>query len=237
MSNTAILLAAGHGTRMGGPVPKQYMDLSGIPLAARSLAALGSSDVIDDIVLVIPDGDEAYVREHILPAAGQAARKVRAFAPGGAERYLSVLSGIDAIAWDCGLVFIHDAARPFIDRASLARLAAAAESEGTAVAGMPSKDTVKITDADDCVVTTPDRSRVWIVQTPQVFDRALITEAYHRMRDALEAGQVRIPITDDAMVVEQFLHRRVRLVEATYRNIKVTTPEDLLIAEAFLAGR
>ena len=234
--STAVLLAAGRGERMGGEVPKQYMKIAGVPLIALTLRSLGESDVIDDIVMVIPAGDEDYVREEIFPFAQEAARKVRAFAPGGAERYHSVHNGLEAIAWPCDVVYIHDGARPFIDDASLHRLQAAAAECGACVAGMPSKDTVKIADEEGYVRETPDRARVWTVQTPQVFDRKLITECYREMLAALPDLTARgIHITDDAMVAELMRGKRVKLVPASYRNIKITTPDDIAAAQAILA--
>ena len=197
---TAVLLAAGKGTRLGGDLPKQYRDIAGIPLAARSLEALASSEIITDIVMVIPEGDEEYIREHIFPVVPEAARKVRAFANGGAERYHSVANGLEAISWPCSYVFIHDAGE------------------------------------DGYVASTPDRSHVWIIQTPQVFEKNLITEAYREMLQKLPELQAQgIHITDDAMVAEQMKKTSIRLVKASYRNIKITTPEDIAVAEAFLS--
>ena len=233
--STAVLLAAGKGSRMGGDVPKQYMEIAGVPLIARTLRALGGSEVIDDIVMVIPKGDEEYIRENIFPYAPGAAGKVRAFAEGGEERYFSVYNGLEAIAWPCDVVYIHDGARPFIDEGSLRRLQAAVSECGACVAAMPSKDTVKIADEDGFVAATPDRALVWSVQTPQVFDRELISQSYRRMIAALPDLTARgIHITDDAMVAELMGGARVRLVEASYRNIKITTPEDIAAAEAML---
>ena len=235
--NTAILLAAGQGKRLGGDIPKQYRKIKGIPLAARSYQALAQSDVITDIVMVIPKGDDDYVRNEILGSLEnpKLLDKLRGFVYGGAERYHSVMNGLDAIGWPCEYVFIHDGARPFIDPASLERLEQAVQENGAAIAGMPSKDTVKTADEDTMVAATPDRSRVWIVQTPQVFRKELITEAYHQALSGLPQLEARgIHITDDAMVAEEMLHARIRLVEASYRNIKITTPEDIAIAEAFL---
>ncbi len=237
--NTAILLAAGQGRRLGGDIPKQYRKIKGIPLAARSYEALAQSDVITDIVMVIPKGDEEYVRNEILESLENKAllTKLRGFAYGGEERYHSVMNGLDAISWPCDYVFIHDGARPFIDAASLERLEQAVKETGAAIAGMPSKDTVKVADAGKMVAATPDRSSVWIVQTPQVFDRELITKAYHQALEQLPQLEAKgIHITDDAMVAEEMLHARIRLVEASYRNIKITTPEDIAIAEAFLGA-
>lgn len=240
---TAVLLAAGKGLRLGGAVPKQYRNIGGCPLLARSLAALAASPILTDLVLVIPEGDEAYIRRNILPAAEQLLPgtdlRIRVLVPGGAERYLSVLNGIRAIRWDCDYIFIHDGARPFIDTESIARLYAALldpANGGTAVAAMPSKDTVKITDAQDYVVATPDRDRVWIIQTPQAFAADLIRKAYEKMAaQCAEGGETSPRFTDDAMLVEQLMHRKVRLVPASYRNIKITTPEDIPVAEALLA--
>lgn len=235
--STAILLAAGRGRRLGTELPKQYIDIAGLPLAARTLTALAESPIITDIVMVIPAGDEDYVREHILQRVPEAAVKVRAFAAGGAERYHSVAAGLDAICWPCDYVYIHDGARPFIDEDSIRRLSAAVVQSGAAVAGMPSKDTVKMSDADGFVAQTPDRSRVWIIQTPQVFEKEMITRAYHMALEQLpELEAQEIHLTDDAMVAEQMLHARIRLVEASYRNIKITTPEDVAVAEAFLGS-
>ena len=238
--NTAVLLAAGKGTRLGSEIPKQYRSIGGLPMAALSYKALAQSSVITDIVMVIPQGDEDFVRSRVLGSLDDASllQKLRGFAFGGTERYYSVANGLDAITWPCRYVFIHDGARPFIDTASLQRLYDAVQETGAAIAGMPSKDTVKMADEDKMVANTPDRSKVWIVQTPQVFDKGLITEAYHRMLQELPELEKRgIHITDDAMVAEEMSNARVRLVEASYRNIKITTPEDIAVAEAFLGKR
>jgi 2-C-methyl-D-erythritol 4-phosphate cytidylyltransferase len=237
MHNTAVLLAAGKGTRLGGEIPKQYRRICGLPLAARSYRALAESEVITDIVMVIPKGDDEYVRESVLGSLKNPSllEKFRGFAYGGAERYHSVVSGLDAIDWPCDYVFIHDGARPFIDGASMQRLYEAVQETGAAVAAVPSKDTVKIANELGLVASTPDRSRVWIVQTPQVFERRLIADAYHRALQELPELEKRgIRITDDAMVAEEMAHAGIRLVEASYRNIKITTPEDIAAAEAFL---
>jgi 2-C-methyl-D-erythritol 4-phosphate cytidylyltransferase len=234
----AVLLAAGKGRRMGGEIPKQYLPLAGKPLLYYSLAALCQSPVITDLVLVIPEGDEEYVTSHILSLVPEGGEKVRCFVRGGAERYLSVQAGIAAIHWPCDYVFIHDGARPFLDEPTLERLYAAVKKTGACIAGMPTKDTVKLAGRDGFVERTPDRSRVWIVQTPQVFSYALIRDAYARLPILLpELTERGIHVTDDAMVVESITGRKVLLVEASYRNIKVTTPEDIPVSEALLACR
>ncbi|MCI2049068.1 MAG: 2-C-methyl-D-erythritol 4-phosphate cytidylyltransferase [Lachnospiraceae bacterium] len=226
MKVTAILLAAGKGRRMGGDVPKQYMDLCGRPLLSYALETLERSEVISDIVAVVPAGDEAYVQEKI--AAPLRASKVRCYAAGGAERCESVGNGLEAVTWPCDYVFIHDGARPFVSVEILQRLYAAVRETGAAVAAVKSKDTVKLADAHGFVAATPDRENVWIVQTPQCFDFRLAAGAYAAAR-----GKEPVP-TDDAMVVETYTHHAVKLVEGSYSNIKITSPDDIAVAEAIL---
>ena len=236
---TAVLLAAGKGNRMGADVPKQYMDLGGMPLMMHSLRTLTESDVITDIVMVVQAGDEEYCAQ--LCAKYALSGKVRALVPGGKERYDSVYNGLTAINWPCDYVFIHDSARPYLTDENLRDLYREVCIHKACVAAVPSKDTVKISNADGFVDYTPVRSNVWIVQTPQVFDRELITEAYRKMKEDL-CGQSGVKvnegsptnsgaetITDDAMVAERYANCRVKLVMASYRNIKITTPEDMMM--------
>ena len=232
---TALLLAAGKGLRVGGDIRKQYLEVAGAPLFTYSVRAMQESPLITDIVLLVPDGDEEKCREIL--AARNLMEKVRRITPGGDERYHTVCLGLEAVDWACDYVFIHDCARPFLDQATICRLYEAVREVGACVAGMPSKDTVKLTDGDGYVAGTPNRGNVWIVQTPQVFAFDLIREAHRRLMSRLdELLEKGISITDDAMVAEQMMHSKIRLVEASYRNIKVTTPEDLVVAEAFLAS-
>ena len=229
---TAILLAAGQGSRMGGEIPKHYIDLGGVPMMMHSLRVLTESEVISDIVLVVPSGDEEYCAH--LCAKHNLSRKIRVFKEGGAARYDSVYNGLMAIKWHCDYVFIHDCARPFIKEQNLKDLFDEVCVHKACVAAVPAKDTVKISNADGFVDRTPVRSSVWIVQTPQVFECRLITEAYRRMKEDLQAHDGALTITDDAMVAERYSNCRVKLVMASYRNIKVTTPEDMITAEALL---
>jgi 2-C-methyl-D-erythritol 4-phosphate cytidylyltransferase len=218
---------------MGASVKKQYLQIGGEPILVHSVRALESSPLITEIVLVIPKEDRAVCTD-ILRNAGLG-KKLRAMVEGGRERYHSTAKGLEAIEWPCDYVFIHDAARPFLDEASIRRLYAAVREGGAAVAGMPSKDTVRITDSSSTAVQTPDRSSVWIVQTPQVFPYELILEAHRRLlKEAESLKEKGIHITDDAMVAEQMMGAKIKMVEGSYRNIKVTTPEDLPLAEAML---
>ena len=219
MKNTAIILAAGKGTRMGGDIPKQFLLLEGEPLVCRSLRTFDESPEIDEIILVTDGEHIGYCREEIVKKYrfGKAGKIIA----GGRERYDSVLAGLNACT-DCGCVFIHDSARPYVTEDIIRRAAECAEKYGACAVGMPSKDTVKIADAEGFVESTPPRSRVWTIQTPQVFQYGLLMKAYAAVREKGMEG-----ITDDAMVVERSGLARVRLVEGSYGNIKITTPEDL----------
>ncbi len=240
---TAIVLAAGSGSRMKSDVAKQYMLLRGKPLLWYALQAVEESAVIDDCILVTGAEDIMYVKDEIVERYGF--RKVDRIIAGGKERYDSVYQALRVIAEDGmrvpnrdGFLFIHDGARPFLTEAILRRNYEAVERFRACVTGMPVKDTIKIADRDGFAAQTPDRSLVWQIQTPQVFEGALILEAYDRLqqeKDRLAADGIRI--TDDAMVVETLMGLPVKLVEGSYENIKITTPEDLLTAEAFLERR
>ena len=228
----AVLLAAGRGTRMQSGTPKQYMLLGGKPLLYYALKALQES-FVRKIVLVASEGELAYCQEHIVQEYGF--DKVTAVVAGGKERYHSVQAGLNALG-ECDYVLIHDGARPFVTREILERVYSGVRKYHACVAGMPVKDTIKIVDEDGFASATPKRDLVWTVQTPQAFSYDLIREAYVLLAE--KEGDLErqgIHITDDAMVVETFTKRKVKLVEGSYQNIKLTTPEDLLIAEAFLS--
>lgn len=234
---------------MKSDMAKQYMPLGGRPLIWYALHAVEESSVIDDCILVVCQEDilNGYVREQIVERYGF--HKVTSVVPGGAERYDSVYNALRMLAdkrmaasaedretsGGEGYVFIHDGARPFLTEDILKRCLAEVERTGACVAGMPVKDTIKIADGEGYAAQTPDRALLWQIQTPQVFETALITEAYEKlMREKERLAAAGIQITDDAGVVETLMERPVKLVEGSYRNIKVTTPEDIAVAEAFL---
>lgn len=227
--NTAVVLSAGKGKRMQSKIHKQYLLIDNKPVIYYSLKVFEDS-FIDSVVLVVGKDEEEYCRKEIIEKYGF--KKVKAIVQGGKERYHSVCNGINAICWDCDYVFIHDGARPFVTQEILERAYEQVTKDNACVVGMPSKDTVKIADNDGYASTTPQRARVWTVQTPQVFSYSLIKDAYTQLEeheeDILKQG---ISITDDAMVVEYFNKIPVKLVEGSYQNIKITTPEDLKIAE------
>lgn len=222
---TAIVLAAGQGKRMGTKVQKQYLEINEKPILYYSLHTFEQSPLIDEIVLVVGEKQVEYCRHEIV--SKYQIKKVKKIVEGGAERYHSVLQGLQEV--DAEYVFIHDGARPFVDEATLERAYDAVEKYGACVVGMPVKDTIKHSDSEGFVAGTPDRSSLWMIQTPQVFETTLIKQAYEKLMK-----QEQITVTDDAMVVEQMLGEKVKLVEGSYQNIKITTPEDLLIASSFL---
>ncbi|MBQ9989785.1 MAG: 2-C-methyl-D-erythritol 4-phosphate cytidylyltransferase [Lachnospiraceae bacterium] len=226
----AICLAAGQGKRMQSKLQKQYLQLKEKPVLFYALNAMQNSSV-QEIVLVVGEGEEEYCRKEIVEAYGFS--KVKAIVPGGKERYHSVYHGLQALE-NCEYVLIHDGARPFLTQGILSRCIEGAMKYEACVAGMPVKDTIKLADEHQNIETTPDRSRVWMVQTPQAFRFSLIREAYERLAALEERGEKpSVTVTDDAMVVEYFLQKKVHLVEGSYKNIKITTPEDMKIAEAF----
>ena len=231
--STAVVLAAGTGKRMGTKIQKQFLTIQGKPVLYYALAAFQNSPLIDSVLLVTGAAEVPYVQKEIVEKYGFT--KVMAVTEGGAERYASVWEGLKTLKKRLtkeqqeGYVFIHDGVRPFLYEEILARAFDAVEQYHACAVGMPSKDTVKIADREGFVANTPDRSLVWSIQTPQVFDFSLAYEAY----EALEKSG-RSDVTDDAMIVEAFTDTKVRLVKGSYKNIKITTPEDLKIAETFL---
>ena len=222
----AIVLAAGAGRRMGADVPKQYLSLAGKPVMVHSLETFEKSPV-KGIVLVVAPGEVEYCRREIVEKYHL--HKVIAVVEGGAERYDSVYQGLLAAKSD--YVLIHDCARAFLTRDIISRAIDAVMKYKACVVGMPVKDTIKIADRDGYVADTPDRSLMWSVQTPQCFAYDVVLEAYEKLQHADKTG-----VTDDAMVVEQMLHIPVKLIEGSYDNIKVTTPEDLVLGEQILSN-
>ena len=235
--NIAIVLSAGRGSRMHTQTPKQYLELCGRPVIAWSLGAFEAFDGVDDVILVSAPEDIEYCRSEIVEAYGLS--KVRRGIPGGAERYLSVWEGLKEAKrmfdqkQDCpadgGYLFVHDGARPLVDSAILERTLADARRYHACVAAMPVKDTIKVADDEGFAAQTPDRRLLGQIQTPQVFSFPLVYEAYRKL---VEEGISEV--TDDAMVVERETETRVKLTEGAWRNLKITTPEDLEIARLFL---
>ena len=222
---TAIVLAAGSGKRMNSKVHKQYLIIQDRPVLYYSLKAFEDS-AVDEIVLVVGKGEEKFCRKEIVDKYGIS--KVKAIVEGGKERYHSVFEGLKQTS-DADYVLIHDGARPFVNQDIIRRCMQEVQKYQACVVGMPVKDTIKIADEGGYAKQTPDRKNVWMIQTPQTFSYALIYGAYEEMLKTEDAA-----ITDDAMVLERTKGKKSKLIEGSYRNIKITTPEDLLIANVYL---
>ena len=221
----AIVLAAGSGKRMNSKVHKQYLIIQDRPVLYYSLKAFEDS-AVDEIVLVVGKGEEKFCRKEIVDKYGIS--KVKAIVEGGKERYHSVFEGLKQTS-DADYVLIHDGARPFVNQDIIRRCMQEVQKYQACVVGMPVKDTIKIADEEGYAKQTPDRKNVWMIQTPQTFSYALIYEAYEEMLKTEDTA-----ITDDAMVLERIKGKKSKLIEGSYRNIKITTPEDLLIANVYL---
>ena len=221
----AIVLAAGSGKRMNSQVHKQYLIIQDRPVLYYSLKAFEDS-AVDEIVLVVGKGEEEFCRKEIVDKYGIS--KVKAIVEGGKERYHSVFEGLKQTS-DADYVLIHDGARPFVNQDIIRRCMQEVQKYPACVVGMPVKDTIKIADEGGYAKQTPDRKNVWMIQTPQTFSYALIYEAYEEMLKTEDTA-----ITDDAMVLERIKGKKSKLIEGSYRNIKITTPEDLLIANVYL---
>lgn len=229
MRCAAIVLAAGQGKRMGSKIPKQFMELEGKPVLYYSLKCFEDCGAVSDIVVVTGEEFLEYCRKEIEEKYGF--QKIRAVIAGGKERYDSVYEGLKACE-GCDYVYIHDGARPFPTQEILENTLKAAKDWGACVTAVPSKDTMKLGNAEGFVERTLDRSVLWNVQTPQVFSYSLIRKAHEEMRKGEMSG-----ITDDSMMVERLGLAKVKLVEGSYDNLKITTPEDLAVAESILEKR
>lgn len=211
---SVILAAGGTGSRMQSEVPKQYLKIKNKPLALYSFEIFDSLPEVDTIVVVC---DPTY---HSLFVSKQ--KKVL-FAEPGKRRQDSVFNGIQLLKGD-PLVCVHDAARPLIQTSVIRRTAEEAAKWGAAVVGVRVKGTIKICDSDQLIVSTPDRKQLWEMQTPQIIRLSLLKEGY------AQANALHLSVTDDVSLVERLEHS-VKVVEGSYTNIKVTTPEDLVIVE------
>ncbi len=229
MQATVLIPAAGMGHRMGAKVNKQYLELAGKPILAHTLALFEHSPQIEHIYPILPANEIDYCREQIIVKYGFS--KVRKLIPGGPERQDSVRNGLRALQLD-GLdqpgriVLVHDGARPLFNPRLLPKLISLIADKGACVVAAPTKDTIKEVD-DGLISGTPERKRLWQAQTPQGGRYQLFAEAF---KSADEAGFIG---TDDASLLER-IGKPVAVLTGDYRNIKVTTPEDLIIASALL---
>ena len=227
MHVTAIVPAAGGGTRMAAGEPKQYLPLAGVPLLTRTLQALGVSGCLDGLILVIPSGHEERCRRDILDPFGIS---VDAVVPGGEDRQASVYAGLLHTSPETDLILVHDGARPFVTPAVVRAAVNVAAESGGAVVAVPVTDTIKLADRDGWLVTTPERGHLWAAQTPQVFRARLFREAHAlALRDGFRS-------TDDSALMERLGHP-VRVVPGSPENLKITTRLDLLLADQILRAQ
>ncbi len=226
MKAVAIIVAAGEGRRLGGTEPKVYIPLSGRPMLLRTMDKFCSARRITQMIVVVAASDlsrcEGMLR--VDPALKRCPWMIQS---GGATRQESVKRGLDKVDADVDVVAIHDGARPFVSAGLIDRCVEAACDRGAVAVGLPARDTIKFVSQERWVQSTPERSALWEIQTPQVFRKELIMEAHDRaVRQGLQA-------TDDAMLLER-MGTAVYVIEGERTNFKITLPEDLVFAEALI---
>ena len=233
MKQVVIVLAAGQGKRMNAHISKQYLQLREKPILCYCLDVFEQSS-IDEIVLVVGKNEIDFCKNEILDKYKYT--KITNIVEGGKERYHSVMEGLRVID-ACDLIYIHDGARPFVQAELLKSLEEETLNWKASIPAVPVKDTIKVVSEDGFVESTPERKSLWQVQTPQVFECTLIKEAYQKLLDEQEHQPELFSkrnITDDAMVVETYLQIPVKITPGSYDNIKITTIEDLQIADLYL---
>ena len=225
---TAIVLAAGQGTRMNSPVAKQFLLLQEKPVLYYALSAFEESNV-DEIILVTGIGQVDYCRNNIVDFYNM--KKVVHIIEGGKMRYDSVYRGLEMID-PANYVLIHDGARPFISIDLIEDIIKQVKEHKACILGTPVKETIKVIDNEGFITSTPNRNTLWSAQTPQAFECIAIRKAYELFyRDEYKSE---LNITDDAMLYETYLKLPVKMILGDYNNIKLTTPEDLSLAEEIL---
>ena len=224
---SVVIAAAGKGTRMNSNINKQYIDICGLPVLARTISAFQKCRLIDEIILVVNENDIVYCKKNIIDTYGFT--KVTQIIAGGNKRQQSVLNGLYSVQPSSGIVLIHDGARPFIQQDTIIESVISASNFGAVCVAVPVKDTVKRSGTEGFVEKTILRENLWSIQTPQAFRYSLIKEAHRQaVNDGFEG-------TDDCILVER-LGLPVKIVMGSYDNIKITTQEDLVIGEAILMG-
>lgn len=215
-----IIPAAGMGKRMGSDISKQYIEVDGKPILAYTLESFEHCDAIDEIILVVEDSQVEMVSDTIVDGFGF--RKVKAVIAGGNTRQASVYEGLKVLDKTVAIVLVHDGARPMITSKLIENAVMETKQHRATVMAVPVKDTIKVVDADGYIEMTPNRSALYNIQTPQSFEKSLLVEAYCK---GMESG---FEATDDAMMVEHFGDVKVKIIEGSYDNRKITTPDDLV---------
>lgn len=228
MKTTAIIVAAGEGKRMRSPIQKPFIHLRGLPILAHTLLQFEGTECINEVVLVVSRESLEQCEEEIIK--GQGCRKVRCLVPGGKTRQESVYQGLVHSDPSSDMILVHDGVRPFVSQEVIQHCIGKAQIHGGALAALPIRETVKQVGDDGCVEATVNREILWRAQTPQVFRRPIFEQAHRKaLADGYEG-------TDEASLVER-LGISIQIVEGGLENIKITTPEDLALAEFYLKQR
>lgn len=222
--NGVVIVAAGTGSRMNMGINKQFIKLEGKEIIYYTIEKFYRNENIEDIVVVVKEEEAEFFRKEILDKYNFKNIKI---AYGGKERQDSVYNGLKSLDKNCNIVLIHDGARPFVSDKIINKSIEEAKENKAVVVGVPVKDTIKVIDNDNNIVDTPNRSLLWAVQTPQTFEYNLLIKSYE------DAFKENFYGTDDAMLVERIGYK-VKMVEGSYNNIKITTQEDLNLGNQIL---
>ncbi|AFS79313.1 2-C-methyl-D-erythritol 4-phosphate cytidylyltransferase IspD [Gottschalkia acidurici 9a] len=222
---SVIVVAAGMGKRMRSSINKQYLLLKDRPILSYTIDKFENNQYVDEIIIVTREEEIEYCMANVIER--YKFKKVKGVIPGGNERQDSVYNGLKKVNPKCNIVLIHDGVRPFIRDSDINKMIEKTMTHKACVVGVKVKDTIKVVDSENNIVDTPDRNTLWAVHTPQCFSYELILKAHERCK---EEGLL---VTDDSMLVEK-LGGKVKMIEGNYDNIKITTPEDLYIAESIL---
>lgn len=222
--NGVVIVAAGTGSRMNMGINKQFIKLEGKEIIAYTIEKFYNNSNIEDIVVFVKEDESEFFKKEILDKYNFKNVKI---AYGGKERQDSVYNGLKLLDEKCDVVLIHDGARPFVSDKIIDKSIEEAKEHKAIVVGVPVKDTIKVIDNDKNIVDTPNRSVLWAVQTPQTFDYNILIDAYK------DAFKNKFYGTDDAMLVERIGYK-VKMLEGSYNNIKITTQEDLNVGSQIL---
>ena len=225
--NSVVIVSAGRGSRMKADINKQFLKLQNKEVIAHTIDKFYNNENIGEIIVVVREDEAEFFKINIIEKYGYKNIKI---AFGGNERQDSVYNGLKMVDENCKIVLIHDGARPFVNNETIDSAIESAKENKCVIVGVPVKDTIKVIDENNNVCDTPDRSTLWSIQTPQVFDYSLIMKAHEKAREDNYYG------TDDSMLMEYF-GQKVKVVEGSYNNIKITTPEDLKISEEILRDK
>lgn len=224
--NGVVIVAAGSGSRMNMGINKQFIKLNNKEIIAYTIEKFYKHNRIQDIVVVIKEEEFEFFNDEILKKYEYENIKI---AFGGKERQDSVYNGLKMLGNECNIVLIHDGARPFVSEETISKSIAEAKNHKAIVIGVPVKDTIKVVNDEYDIVDTPERSKLWAVQTPQTFDYDILVKSYE------DAFKYDFYGTDDAMLVERIGYK-VKMIEGSYNNIKITTQEDINIGTQILKG-